>query len=181
MDVIEGTLLSSIVLPVICIVTMLKICKGIRACYFLPEDKEVFERGKNAAGGFKVAAFFLFVLPSIIILFLFLLMCSSPQSHDSSGASIFLFIFGFFGSVGLIVTFFVSLFGYNYLFLAKSDRIASLILAIPFFPIVFFILAFVAVDFSIGVLTLGIFSLHIISWIIMQCLLLWKRKSFNAC
>ena len=93
-----------------------------------------------------------------------------------------MFIFGIFGSIGLFVPFLVSLFGYNYLFLAKDNRTAGLILAIPFLPVVFSIaFAFVAGDFSIGILVLSIFSLHIISWIVMQCLLVWKRKSFDAC
>lgn len=182
MDIIEISLLFSVVLPLICIAAMVKVCKGIRACYSHPEYNDIFERGKKAADGFKVAAFFLFVLPPIIVLLLLLLMGASPRSHDQSGVSGVMFIFGIFGSIGLFVPFLVSLFGYNYLFLAKDNRTAGLILAIPFLPVVFSIaFAFVAGDFSIGILVLSIFSLHIISWIVMQCLLVWKRKSFDAC
>lgn len=182
MDIVEGTLLVSIFLPVICVVAMLKVCKGIRACYSLPEDNDVFERAKTAAGGFKAAAFFLFVLPPVLILFALMLMVSGPRHSDPAGTSVVLLYGGFLCSVVFFVSVFVSRFGYNYLFLAESNRIASLVLAIPFFPIVFLIaLAFVAGDFIMGSLVLGIFSLHVVSWFLMQCFLLRRRKSFDAC
>jgi len=180
MDIVNVTLLYLILSPIICAVVMVKVCKGVRACYPLPEDRDAFERGKKAAFGFKAAAFFLFILLAAIVFFALVLMISGPRQSDQSGASLVLLCGGFLCSVGFIVSLLTSLLGYNYLFLAKSSHTAGLILAIPFFPIFsFIVLAFIS-DFFLGTLFLSIFSLHVISWILMRILLARRRKSFNA-
>ena len=179
MDAIEIVLFCIILLPVICIAAMVKVCKDVRACYTLPEDKDEFERAKKAALGFKVVAFFLFALPPVLILFALMLMVSGPRHSDPAGTSVVLLYGGFLYSIVFLLSVLISLFGYNYLFLAESDRTAGIILAIPFFPLVISIaLAFVAGDFSLGAFVIGIFSLHVISWTLMRIKLAMKRKDW---
>lgn len=166
-------LLCTIVLPAICALAMWVICNGVRSCYSIPEDKGEVERRKKASFGFKVATTIFFGLPFIFVLILTLviLIGGSPRGNSLYGLVLL------FGSVGQLISFFASFWGYNYLFLAKSDRTADLILALPFVPIVFSIaLGFIAGGPSVGGVVLSTFSFHIVAWIVMRILLARKRK-----
>ena len=168
-------LLCTIVLPLICVVAMVKVCMGVRACYSFPEDNDEFERGKKAAFGFKVAAVMMLGLPSILTLILILVVWIGGSLKGNSLYGLILL----FGSVGLLISFFASFYGYSYLFLAKEDRTAGLILALPFFPIVFsVVLGFVVGGPSVGEGVLSALSAYIVGWIVMRILLAHKRKNW---
>ncbi|WP_173384196.1 hypothetical protein [Fibrobacter succinogenes] len=168
-------LLCTIVLPLICALTMRVICNGVRACYSFPEENDEFERRKKAASNFKKAASIMLGLPSILVLVMTLVFWIGGSSRGNSLYGLVLF----FGSVGLLISFFASFYGYGYLFLAKDDHTAGLILALPFFPIVFsVVLGFVVGGPSVGEGVLSALSAYIVGWIVMRILLAHKRKNW---
>jgi hypothetical protein len=168
-------LLCTIVASVISAVAMWVVCTGVHATYARSKNVEEYRQAKKSAFGYKVAATVLLGLPSIfsLILMLFAFLSSGSSRGNSLYGLIIVFC-----SIGLFISFLASLFGYDYLFFAKSNRTASLILALPFFPVVFTIaVGFIAGSLDTAFAILSALSLHFVAWIVMQCLLIRKRNS----
>ena len=168
-------LLCATIAPIICAVAMWIVCTGVRARYASPESRDELNQKKKLAFGYKVAATVLFGLPSV---FSFVLLLFVSLIGSSSGGNSLYGLIIIFCSIGLFISFLASFWGYNYLFLAKNNFIAGLILAIPFFPIVFsIVVGFIAGNPDVGLIILLNASMYIISWIVMLCLLTRKRNS----